>query len=400
MDILFFLLKNIAATALLYGIYVSVLRDRVVPVVARAYLLVSVVVSAIVPMLTVPTPLAAFVPVFTLPDVVINQWQINTGGWPDAGKYDTVVVYLYIVGLLGFVAWLCKEWYQLMRMLRLGKVHLVTLSYTIITHAHAGPGSVGRYIFFPGNQIDETILQHEMCHVVRWHTADIVVMRLLRCALWPNFLLSFILRELKMVHEYEADEAAMHASPNYGAFLLNEVFGTISFSLSNNFFSHPLKRRILMLQKSKLQRGAARNKVVAAIAAGVLMMAGVVYLQSCRPAASLTEPSEVPSSKTATMHTEDNAAMPVAKVDLVQFLSANIKYPDAAKTKKIAGRVVVKLVIDETGKLVETEVKRSPDELLSAEAVRVIGLIPGWNPGTKNGIPTKTEMYLPVSFVL
>lgn len=401
MDLLFYLLKNIAATLLLMGVYVFILRDRVAPVVARFYLLGIAFVPVVVPLITLPASLSKAVPGFIMPDIVVPTWVTTTGRATFSFVHLSFIPMFYGLIVSGFIVAFFIELGRIARMLAHGKKHSVTKQFTIVTNVNAGPGSFGRYVFFPTDDVNETILQHEVCHVVRAHSTDIIMLRLLRCVLWPNFLLAYILKELKMVHEYEADAFAARNSPQYASFLLNQAFATSSFSLFNTFFSHPIKRRIIMLQKNKAQHGTVQQKVMVASAAGLLLMAGMVYLQSCRPAASQAGPYAVSKVETAAFHGEaDNTKMPEAKVDLIQFLSANIKYPDAAKAKKIAGRVVVKLIIDETGKLIETEVKRSPNELLSAEAVRVIGLIPGWNPGTKNGIPIKTEMYLPVSFVL
>jgi TonB family protein len=401
MYIIFYLLKNVAATALLYGLYLLLLRDRVVPGVARAYLLLAMFISAIIPFVILPSSVSGTIPHFYMPDVVVSALSAGGGRHTGLGGYYYSFITLYTVMVVVFFTLLSTSIIKLYRIMRQGKRHADTQQYIVFTHTQAGPGSFGRFIFFPTGEVDAIILMHEVCHVVRRHTADIIVLRLLRCVLWPNFLLGIVLRELKMVHEYEADAAAMAHTPDYSHYLLNETFATRAFPLSNTFFSHPIKRRIVMLQKSKTARLAARHKIVTAGATGIMMMAGMIYLQSCRPAATVAEPASRQVVKnTGTNHSDDDATMPQAGVDLVQFLSANIKYPDVAKAKKIAGRVVVKLVIDEAGALVETEVKRSPDELLTAEALRVIKLIPEWKPGTKKGQPVKSEMYIPVSFVL
>ncbi len=401
MEVLFYLLKNVAATSLLFGVYALILKDRVVPATARFYLLCIAVFSVVIPFITLPASFSTAIPVFSMPGIVVPTWAVGRGESNFLIVNILSIPMLYGLTALGhFIAFFIQLG-TMVRLLKQGKIHTVTNKITIVTNVKAGPGSFGRYVFFPAGEVNETILQHEVCHVQRGHSADIVVLRLLRCILWPNFLLAYILKELRMVHEYEADAFAARTNPQYGTFLLNQAFSTSSFSLCNTFFSHPIKRRIIMLQNNKVQHGAVRQKVMVASAAGLLLMAGMVYLQSCKPAIAPSEPSAVSKVGATAFHGEaDNTKMPEAKVDLVQFLSANIKYPDAAKTKKITGRVVVKLVIDETGKLVETEVKRSPDELLTAEALRVIRLIPGWKPGTKDNQPVKTEMYLPVAFVL
>ena len=85
---------------------------------------------------------------------------------------------------------------------------------------------------------------------------------------------------------------------------------------------------------------------------------------------------------------------------LMTFLRSNIKYPVEAEKNGIEGRVLCTFVVTEDGSVTEPEIKESVDPLLDEEAMRVVGVMPKWIPGTKDGFPIKVRFFLPVSFRL
>ena len=107
-------------------------------------------------------------------------------------------------------------------------------------------------------------------------------MRLLQAIFWPNIVLYTITAELKIVHEFQADAYAVQNKDAYISTLLNDTFSTNNFSLSHTFFYHPLKRRIMMLQRSPLSRAKMRMAILQTGTMAILLLAGMVYLQSCK----------------------------------------------------------------------------------------------------------------------
>ena len=85
---------------------------------------------------------------------------------------------------------------------------------------------------------------------------------------------------------------------------------------------------------------------------------------------------------------------------LMQYLSSNIKYPPAAAEQNIEGRVIVRFVVDKTGKVREVKIMQSIHPLLDQEAVRVIKAMPSWIPGEKDGKAVNVYYTLPVRFAL
>lgn len=83
-----------------------------------------------------------------------------------------------------------------------------------------------------------------------------------------------------------------------------------------------------------------------------------------------------------------------------EYINKNIRYTRQAKALQISGRVFVRFVIDETGKITEVEAIKGPGAGLDEEAVRVLENAPKWNPGKQRGRPVKFRMVIPITFSL
>ena len=86
----------------------------------------------------------------------------------------------------------------------------------------------------------------------------------------------------------------------------------------------------------------------------------------------------------------------------MQYLSSHIKYPvvTEAKANGIEGRVICTFIVEKDGSITDIKVSRSVDPSLDQEAVRVIGSMPAWTPGRKNGELCRVKFTLPVTFKL
>lgn len=83
------------------------------------------------------------------------------------------------------------------------------------------------------------------------------------------------------------------------------------------------------------------------------------------------------------------------------FLNKNMRYPVEAQRPKIQGRVFMSFAIEANGNISNIKVLKSPNHLLSAEAIRVIGEMNGkWTPGKLRGQFEKTTYNIPLTFSL
>lgn len=88
------------------------------------------------------------------------------------------------------------------------------------------------------------------------------------------------------------------------------------------------------------------------------------------------------------------------EAEMMKFLAMNIRYPEAAMKSGKQGYVVVKFVVSKSGKVESPEIVRSVSPELDAEALRVVGMMPDFTPGTVDGKPVDCTYTLPVSFKL
>ena len=95
------------------------------------------------------------------------------------------------------------------------------------------------------------------------------------------------------------------------------------------------------------------------------------------------------------------AEFPGGTMALMSFLSQNIKYPQEAKDNNIQGRVIVTFTVQPDGKVTDAHVEKSVHPLLDAEAIRVVSLMPAFNPALKaDGTPVSVTTAVPVNFRL
>jgi TonB family protein len=83
---------------------------------------------------------------------------------------------------------------------------------------------------------------------------------------------------------------------------------------------------------------------------------------------------------------------------LLKFIESNKKYPQEAKDRNVSGTVKVRLQINESGKVEKVTILSSVDPFLDAEALRIAGLMPLWQPGKLQGKPVTVPYTIPVTF--
>jgi len=109
----------------------------------------------------------------------------------------------------------------------------------------------------------------------------------------------------------------------------------------------------------------------------------------------LPEPDDIPR-----LHAEVMPSFPGGEAAMHKFLSERLRYPQQAKAAGISGTVYLSFVVERDGRITEIEVLRGGEAGLGEEAVRVVNLMPFWNPGIQAGRPVKVKFTMPIKFVL
>ena len=83
-----------------------------------------------------------------------------------------------------------------------------------------------------------------------------------------------------------------------------------------------------------------------------------------------------------------------------KWVGTQLVYPQEAIDQKLEGRVILQFTVNKEGEVKDVTVLRGVNNLLDAEAVRVVSSSPKWENGAQNGIPVAVKYVFPVIFKL
>jgi TonB family protein len=85
---------------------------------------------------------------------------------------------------------------------------------------------------------------------------------------------------------------------------------------------------------------------------------------------------------------------------LDEFISSNLKFPEAAMQKGIQGTVFVTFVVEKNGSVSNVRILRGLGFGCDEEAIRIVQSFPAWNPGTQRKKPMRVQCNVPIRFIL
>ena len=83
-----------------------------------------------------------------------------------------------------------------------------------------------------------------------------------------------------------------------------------------------------------------------------------------------------------------------------EYLSSCLVYPKAAIQANQEGKVYVTFLIDRLGEVKNVEILKGVSEELDNEAIRIVKMMPRWNPGFDEGLPCNVRLNVPIKFML
>lgn len=173
--------------------------------------------------------------------------------------YISIILWsLYLAGVVMGFALLLRETVVLFRLYKNGRKSVESSGTIIETGKEHSPFSFFN-ILFVGNRSDyndaqwQLIVAHEREHARLLHSIDNILLILLRIVFWFHPLPHIYYKRLRMLHEFQADEVASDAN-SYGAFLLEQNMLQAAPLLAHSLHYSPIKKRILMLTKTKSTR--------------------------------------------------------------------------------------------------------------------------------------------------
>lgn len=96
------------------------------------------------------------------------------------------------------------------------------------------------------------------------------------------------------------------------------------------------------------------------------------------------------------------AVSPKPTFDVNKYLRDGLKYPKLASDNYLEGTVVIQIIIDTNGKVIDAKpIKKKLGGGLTEEAVRVVKAMPDWTPAkNEEGRPIKLYYHIPVRFAI
>jgi len=230
---------------------------------ANRFILISIiVVSALIPFfeLTIRQPLVAAVPVRVknLEELFLQQhMRINVFAAERTEILYSLLFFIYLAGAGIQLVITCINFMKISRLTGRA-VHIPYGNYVLaLTDHDQSPFSWGKYIVLSkkdyGNS-PEIIIQHELVHLKRGHSLDLLVAELAVITFWFNPVIWLLKNELKDIHEFEVDDTLLRMgvdSKQYQLLLIKKAVGDKVYSIANSFNQSKLSIRIRMMLRQK-----------------------------------------------------------------------------------------------------------------------------------------------------
>lgn len=453
LDFLIYDAKVAVLIAVFYLFYRLVLSKETFHRVNRVVLLLTAVMSFVLPLCVFT--MHETVVVAAMPAVEVGDVQAVVADEPTAPLWQMALPVLFIIGIVATLGYTVTSLAKLMLLIRHSEKHRQEDGVVIcVTDHQVSPFSWMHYIVLSRQDYaehNEAVLAHERGHIRLRHSWDVLLVDTLTALQWFNPAMWMLRQDLRAIHEYEADGAVLSQGFNarqYQYLLITKAASIGGYSIANGISHSTLKNRIHMMLHKETKRshlvkllallpiiGTAlalnaetvtnyqyqtphkkqiikKGKKAATIKADggneIVVIERTVTPQNteCNATLSEREPVEMPNgmevdkTKKAFDVVEQMPQYPGGPAALMQFLAQNIRYPEAAHKAGIQGRVIANFVVEKDGSITEGRIVKSVSPELDAEALRVINSMPNWIPGMQNGEAVRVKYTIPVTFQL
>ena len=229
----------------------------------RVALLTVMALAMVLPWMRLSLDVAAPVAkqMVVLEDLIVTPNTPQVAAQQSSWSVMGIATVLYFIGMALVAAWLLHSQWNLRRLMKNGRREALPNGATL----HVVPGDISPFSYFGHIVINEQdyrdnpreILIHEQAHIDLRHSWDVMFLGLITLFQWWNPAAWLLGRELRQVHEYEADMAVLNQGVDvkqYQLLLIRKSVGDKLFSMANNFNYQSLKKRIRMMTMNKSSR--------------------------------------------------------------------------------------------------------------------------------------------------
>ena len=270
----------------------------------RAVLLLSVLAAFILPLCEITlykTVVAEWLP--SDQDTMPMELQPNA---PESGVYN-ILTWLFVCYIIGVAAKLIHTTVNIFRIHRLishCEHHMQSDGTDIaVSPNDVPPFSWWNTIVFSRRDYDlhdSALLTHERAHINGYHSVDILLMEMVIALQWFNPAAWLIGRELRNVHEYEADASVLSSgidTHHYLTLLMERGNSRHTFTLANSISQKALKSRFQMMARRRSKPSRLFKVlyvlpvigITLALNARTIVETQYVYKPKAQPTPELTE---------------------------------------------------------------------------------------------------------------
>ncbi|WP_372792606.1 M56 family metallopeptidase [Lutibacter sp.] len=256
-----YILQVLLFQALFLAVYDFFLQKETFFKWNRRYLLVTPLLSFIIPLLKFESIQKAVSQKYMvqLPTVFLNP-QVVIEQTTQSSSTINYISILFYVGLIIF---------SILFFIKLTKIIQLIISNKVIKKQHyslvvlekkQSAFSFFNYIFINKSFLknaDLQIIKHELIHCKQYHTLDLMFFEVLKIVMWFNPMVYVYQKRITLLHEYISDAEVVKETDKktYFNMLLSETFNVENISFINQFFKHSLiKKRIVMITKEKSKK--------------------------------------------------------------------------------------------------------------------------------------------------
>ncbi len=332
---------------------------------------------------------------------------------PGAINWRNILLIIYIIGTAVVLAITLLSVLKTFSILRAGeRVDLEGCKLTIVDEQIPSFSFLSNILISREDyESNPVVLNHELQHVKCCHSAEVLLFAVVIALQWFNPLVWILRTELKMLHEYEADEAVINQgidATQYQLLLVKKAVGAQRFQLANGFNHAKLKNRITMMQSTK----SNKFKRLLYLACLPLMALGLSFCNQQKE--DITDPVvEIEISDATKASTPMEEPVPFGQLTekptfnggdanvFAEWVNTQLVYPEDAMKAGEQGRVLLQFIITKEGKVADVKVLTGVSTSIDAAAVRAVESSPKWTtPGKVNGKPVNVTYTFPVLFKL
>lgn len=249
-----YILQFITCTAIFYGTFHFLLRDKNQFFFNRFYLLVSIPLAIIIPLLQIPI-FPEFISI--QPSLIPSITTTSITESSNSLSWNQIAISIYILGVAVHIGLIIYSLFNIHKIIKEGKKIHADGFTKIITTSDIKVSSFLSYLFIPKDRardITEYELIHELTHINQKHTLDILFVSIIHALFWFNPILILFKRRLIEIHEFLADNESIKISgkPNYEIFLAKNT-NAPQLQLVHNFYSLFEKRIHMMNSEKKIK---------------------------------------------------------------------------------------------------------------------------------------------------